>query len=131
MKKQFDTRHYLQTKKCQDYAIVENDFEVIERLCKKVDVVKKVYQTYSADLSIKNSDREITPTDYEELLSLITTAAESCRDFKFLNTALKLNDILLDRGLINKAAADINIDHLVRQMVGFPMNNWSTFNERT
>jgi hypothetical protein len=108
MNEKFKTEQYLTEKSGQNYVIFDTDFPIIERLCKKVDVVKKVYQVYTADLSSKRSDEEINHNSYLDLFQLLLSAAELSEDYKFLNTALKLNDLLGERGVIDEKQAEKN-----------------------
>lgn len=102
MKNEFVTEQYLIEKKYQNYAIDKIDFPIIDRLCKKVDVVKKVYKVYSSDLSSKLSNEEIEYTSYQELLQLLCSAINLVKDYKFLNTAFKLNELLYERGVLSE-----------------------------
>lgn len=108
MKNKFVTEQYLTEKKYQNYAIGDADFPIIDRLCKKVDVVKKVYQVYSSDLSSKLSSEEIERTSYQEFLELLYSAVNLLKDYKFLNTAFKLNELLYERGTLTEKQAEDN-----------------------
>lgn len=90
---------------------------VYERLCKKIDVVKRVYKFYSADLSTKKSDYEINSDAYLVILTKLISNNEL--DFKFINTALKLNDILLSKNIINDMDHKKNQSILVNKMRSF------------
>lgn len=96
----FDTSKFLINleKKANNQEINDNDYRIIDRLCKKIDVVKRIYNFYSADISTKKSNEEISVRLYMVLLKELQ--AEKYTDFKFLNSALKLNDILRARGYI-------------------------------
>ena len=112
MNNEFETEQYLVEKRRQHYAILDADFPIIDRLCKKVDVVKKVYQLYSSDLSCKRSDEEIHHNRYVDLFELLLSAAKLLKDYKFLNTALKLNDLLSERGVVDGKKQEKNFEQL-------------------
>jgi hypothetical protein len=82
-------------------VMLEN-YKTIDRLCKKIDVVKKVYSKYTLDLSKKTTDLELCGAVYKDFLTLLIRYVEHFNDYKFLNSALKLNTILLQRGFINE-----------------------------
>ncbi|SFR51091.1 hypothetical protein SAMN05216203_1020 [Marinobacter daqiaonensis] len=98
----FNTEQYLSLKVSCDFVFSEIDFVKIDRLCKKVDVVKKVYRSYTPDLSVKMSNEEIGRQPYRDLLELFLVAASSFEDYKFLNTALKLNDLLVEKKFLEE-----------------------------
>jgi|SRR5690554_541704 len=91
-----------------------NNYLIIDRLCKKIDVVKSVFKFYTADLSKKQSDEEISTDAYKQLLKLLSN--EAIIDFKFLNSALKLNDILLSKSIINSEEQQHNKELLLSSM---------------
>jgi len=128
---EFDTQQYLIAKRNQNYVIGDSDFPVIDRLCKKVDVVKKVYQVYSADLSSKLSNEEVGHNRYQELFELLLSAATLLEDYKFLNTALKLNDLLFKRGMLEEKKAEENSRQLSDLIITFSQNRQGAANERS
>ena len=131
MNSEFDTQQYLIAKRNQNYVIGDSDFPVIDRLCKKVDVVKKVYQVYSADLSSKFSNEEIWYNRYQELFELLLSTATLLEDYKFLNTALKLNDLLFKRGMLEEKKAEDNSQQLSDLIITFSQNRQGAANERS
>ena len=131
MNSEFDTQQYLIAKRNQNYVIGDSDFPVIDRLCKKVDVVKKVYQVYSADLSSKLSNEEVGHNRYQELFELLLSAATLLEDYKFLNTALKLNDLLFKRGMLVEKKAEENSRQLSDLIITFSQNCQGADNERS
>ena len=131
MNSEFDTQQYLIAKRNQNYVIGDSDFPVIDRLCKKVDVVKKVYQVYSADLSSKLSNEEVGHNRYQELFELLLSAATLLEDYKFLNTALKLNDLLFKRGMLEEKKAEENSRQLSDLIITFSQNRQGAANERS
>jgi hypothetical protein len=85
---------------------ISKNLYVYDRLCKKIDVVKKIYKFYSIDLSTKKNDKEISSDAYRVILDKLIMYEVA--DFKILNTALKLNDILKSKKLINVGQHDEN-----------------------
>lgn len=130
MKNEFVTEQYLIEKKYQNYAIDKIDFPIIDRLCKKVDVVKKVYKVYSSDLSSKLSNEEIEYTSYQELLQLLCSAINLVKDYKFLNTAFKLNELLYERGVLSEKQAEDNSCELINLITACSKKHLGTANER-
>lgn len=71
--------------------------KILDRLCKKIDVVKEVYIQYKYDLSQAQSNEEVSTDSYIKLLKILMFYAESLSDLKFFNSALKLKDKLMLR----------------------------------
>ena len=105
MENNFDVESFLLSK-FDNMVLMENDFFIIDRLCKKIDVVKKVYCFYSQDLAVKKSGQEIGVDAYIVLLELLQIT--ELLDYKFLNSAFKLNDILLSKKYITEEIAKAN-----------------------
>ena len=131
MKNEFVTEQYLTEKRYQNYAIDEVDFPIIDRVCKKVDVVKKVYKIYSSNLSSKLSHEEIEYTSYQELLELLCSAIKLLKDYKFLNTAFKLNELLYERGILSKKQAEENFCKLIAFITDCSKKHSGPANERS
>lgn len=70
-----------------------NQFKVLDRLCKKIDVVRKIFISYRYDLSKAESNTFIAPQYNMVLISILLYYAEKTDDFKFLNSAMKLFDL--------------------------------------
>ena len=70
------------------------ELNTLDKLTKKIDVVKIVYAEYSSDLSYALSENEISNNDYIILLKVLIFYAEYLHDLKFFNSALKLKDKL-------------------------------------
>ena len=81
MMKVFETQAFLEQypdrQMRQDVCIY-----ILDRLCKKVDVVQKVYTQYSEDLSCKKSSIEISKECYFILLKLYKDLCRNNLDFK-------------------------------------------------
>ena len=57
----FNFERYLESYENSEVSLEDYFDEVaLERLCKKVDVVKKLYTLYSSDLKARKSDKEIS-----------------------------------------------------------------------
>lgn len=76
----------------------KTDYFILDRICKKIDVVNKVFKFYTLDLAKKMSSEEVELKTYKELYKHLTN--DVVIDFKFINTAYKLNDILYKRNLL-------------------------------
>lgn len=68
-------------------------FKTLDRLCKKIDVVRKIFISYTNDLSKAKSNTLVTPQYNIVLISILLYYAEEVKDFKFLNSAMKLFDL--------------------------------------
>ncbi len=90
-----------------------NDKEIIEKLCKKIDVVKHVYKFYSANLLVKESGVEISREAYLTLMSILKHYAMTHLDYKYLNTCFKLNDIIYSKGLCDIEVYSNNYHELI------------------
>ncbi|GKT11853.1 MAG: hypothetical protein ISEC1_P0826 [Thiomicrorhabdus sp.] len=93
-----------------------NDKEIIEKLCKKIDVVKHVYKFYSANLLVKESSIEISCEAYLTLMSILKYYAMTYLDYKYLNTSFKLNDIIYSKGLCDTEAYSNNYRELIEAL---------------
>lgn len=112
----FDTKIFLLSlqSKILTQEINEADYFIIDRLCKKIDVVKRLYRFYSEDISTKKSDEEVSIELY--IVFLEALQSEKYLDFKFFNTALKLNDILRARGYIKRENAQAKNKEMVTKL---------------
>ncbi|RAX56891.1 hypothetical protein CCZ01_08095 [Helicobacter monodelphidis] len=82
----------------------ERNFVVLDRLCKKIDVTKKVLKVYSGKfLSMKDKQEELSHEEYLQLGRILLRWAREKRDFKFLNSAFKLADLIQDDSLMREA----------------------------
>ena len=102
----FDVEKFL-----ADYSsgiAIENQHLIFDRLCKKVDVVKKVFCFYSTDVLSKRSDTEISKESYILLMDSLLLLTKEYFDLKYANSACKLNDLLLKKNIFD-AQKHINI----------------------
>lgn len=112
MQNLYDIESFIfKSEKCNELS---KDYFILDRLCKKIDVVKSVFKFYTADLATKKSDDEIGENAYKSLLKILSN--ESILDFKFLNSALKLNDILLSKSIISEEEQMRNKEFLLNQI---------------
>ena len=70
-----------------------HEFNVLDRLCKKIDVVREVFISYNYDLSKAESSTLIELKYNMVLISILLYYAHKIEDFKFLNSAMKLFDL--------------------------------------
>jgi hypothetical protein len=68
----------------------ERDYKALDRLCKKIDVIKEVFNEYADDLSKAKSTESISLESYIKLLKVLLFY--STNDLKYFNSALKLYD---------------------------------------
>lgn len=93
MIKLFDVENYIFEISKKD--CLSDEFYTVDRLCKKIDVVKNVFKFYTSDLSKKQTNDEISDIAYKSLFSVLKDyRVTGLQDYKFLNSALKLNDIM-------------------------------------
>ena len=108
----FDVERFIfKSEKCNELS---SDYLIVDRLCKKIDVVKSVFKFYTADLATKKSDDEIGEDTYKLLLKILSN--DNILDFKFLNSALKLNDILFSKSIINEEEQALNKEFLLNKI---------------
>ncbi len=97
----FSTEKFL---KSLDYFVLHSnatvradDLLIIDKLCKKIEVPKKLVIEYSNDLSTTLNTTTVTVEYAVFITLLLSVLAQTYNDFKFYNTALKLCDgCLLD-----------------------------------
>ncbi len=109
----FNVENYLFDKANLD-KIINEDYRIIDRLCKKIDVIGKVYKAYSNDFVRKADNEELSATAYKMFLELLQL--EESLDFKFLNTALKLNEVLLFKKIIDEITSNNNKVKILRKI---------------
>jgi hypothetical protein len=93
----------------------ERDYKILDRLCKKIDVVKEVFSTYTDDLSKAKSIEPISLESYIKLLKVLLFY--STNDLKYFNSALKLYDKIkneIDRD--NQKDIEQNIESIFKGM---------------
>lgn len=71
------------------------DHEIIDRLCKKIDVTRTVKRFYLADLSKAVSDEVLPIQDVNLLTNFFIEYYKKYSDYKVLNTLLKITDGIL------------------------------------
>lgn len=127
--KLFDVENYIFEISKKKY--LSDEFYTVDRLCKKIDVVKKVFKFYTSDLSKKQNNDEISDVAYKSLFGVLKDyRITGIQDYKFLNSALKLNDIMFNKNIINESECIENKqDLLARIEVLFSMEQ--DYNENT
>jgi hypothetical protein len=103
----FNFERYLESYENSEVSL-EDYFDVValERLCKKVDVVKKLYTLYSPDLKVRRSDKEISNNCYLVFFKALRDYAFKSKDFKYLNTYLKLLEIMKSKNFLSNEQTD-------------------------
>ncbi|WP_297814307.1 hypothetical protein [uncultured Helicobacter sp.] len=75
--------------------INQRNFVILDRLCKKIDVAKRVLKIYDKDfLTKKESQQELNEEEYLILGEILLLWAKEKKEYKFLNSCLKLADLL-------------------------------------
>ena len=80
----------------------EDTLNKLELLCRKIDVVGKLFIQYNHNLSKKTSEIEIKSNIYLLLHNIFVRAFNQNHDYKYLNTLFKFNDLNLNKNLIDK-----------------------------
>lgn len=79
--------------------INQRNFIILDKLCKKIDVTKKVLKIYNKNfLAKKEMQEELEEEQYLMLGEILLFWAKEKRDYKFLNSCLKLADVLTEWG---------------------------------
>ena len=79
--------------------INERNFVILDRLCKKIDVTKRVLKIYDKNfLTKKESQEELSEREYIKLGEILLIWAQEKKDWKFLNSVFKLGDLLFSCG---------------------------------
>ena len=71
-------------------ALGDEDYEIIEFICHKIDVNKSIKDIYSDEYKYVEVSRELEKEYLEMLLMILLHYAEQNHDFKYLNTAFKI-----------------------------------------
>lgn len=79
--------------------INQRNFVILDRLCKKIDVAKRVLKIYDKNfLTKKESQEELSEREYIKLGEILLIWAQEKKDWKFLNSVFKLGDLLFSCG---------------------------------
>jgi len=91
-------------------SLNEDFFMILDRLCKKIDVVNEIYIEYLEDLS-KRTTLNTLPLEYKlKLVRMLFTLGKKHEDWKFINSALKLSAFFpKEKKEIEKYIKDKNI----------------------
>ena len=98
-KKYFYTINFIEEVKLNENLFLIKDNKnllVLEKLCKKLDVIKKVYTVYDEDLLKKININELSPIAYKKLSLILIYYSAIYDDIKFLNTVLKMKINLIE-----------------------------------
>lgn len=83
--------------------INEKNFAILDRLCKKICVTKRVLRVYDKDfLTMSEHETPLSESEYQKLASILLYWVKETKDAKFLNSCLKLSDLLQDTTLRQK-----------------------------
>ncbi len=88
----FSTERFVREQAAKDTPSSRREIRVLDRLCKKVDVVRRLAAGYSRRLSRPAGPEPARPDFAVGLCALFLREAEAQNDPKFLNTALKMLD---------------------------------------
>lgn len=66
--------------------------QILERLSKKVEVVRKVHDLYDQQWRVHKAAQEAGPQVMAALYRLFALIGIACQDMKWVNTALKMSD---------------------------------------
>ena len=91
----FATEEFLAELASGQQEIDEEAAARIERLCKKVEVPKRLLTGYSDDLNTSITDDPVDPAYAKYFMLMLFALAEQNEDLKYLNCALKLLDGVL------------------------------------
>jgi hypothetical protein len=92
------------------------DAEVLEALARKIEVARRLHESYDATLGRPASATLLDPAWLPALGAAFLDAAERMRDLKWLNTALKLQDgVLREPSFAGDAALEARIRRMLEQ----------------
>lgn len=103
---EFDVETFFKNTKNRD--VLENNLWVLERLCKKIDVVGKVYKKYTDDMSHCLEKEEVSNECLYEIRSAMLFSAKNKSDLKFVNTLLKLDELMVKVGALSHQQLEKN-----------------------
>ena len=93
--KSFLVEAYLNEIITKDNFEFENEKNYLDKLVKKVDVFKKVRVRYSKDLQVPLAEETISTEGLLILTKVFVECGKTYKDFKLLNSALKICDGIL------------------------------------
>ena len=91
----FDLKNFVCSLEKDRDVFDEATFNKIELLCRKIDVVGKLFIKYTDSLNKRKSDIELEADTYLSLYNIFTRAFKQNNDYKYLNTLFKFNDLIL------------------------------------
>lgn len=78
-------------------ACNDTDHVIVDKLCKKIDVAKIVKRFYESDMSKSSGDELAQNDDLEMLTKSLVLYFQKYKDYKVLNTLLKISDNILQK----------------------------------
>ena len=97
------------------------DYNVLDIFVKKFEVKKKIFEEYNKEY-LQNSERYENLTNYILLSGICLIAYEKKRNLKYLNTSLKLNDLLTNQIHTTKNLEKNFIQFLVKKELEYVEN---------
>jgi hypothetical protein len=85
-------------------------YNMLDKLCKKIDVVGSIYMSYTNNLSKANCKIPLPTKSYVKLLEVLLHCSEYEKDLKFLNSSLKLFDKI--KGRVNLKKSEMYQDRI-------------------
>lgn len=93
----FDTESFINDLSSMDGAELNSEqFAILDRLCKKNDVVSSIKKVYTSNLSKAKTEEELSHNALVLFVEILIDYAFYYKDPKFINSALKLVDRVSD-----------------------------------
>lgn len=89
----FSTESFLSQLVPASYTV--QDLLLLDQYCRKIDVKKALYSEYSLNLEIVENSSVLSTESIERMVCHLLLAFLQAKDYKFLNTVLKLRDGVL------------------------------------
>ena len=96
LEESFDTTAFIYSLINQN-TITEDQDLILDRLCKKIDVTKRICSHYSLDLKQSLDKKSVDQRVLKALSLILIQRARENKDLKFLNTAFKIIDTHLEK----------------------------------
>ena len=97
----FDVEAFVYKLDLSSSISMDKDFLIYDRLCKKLDVVKKLYTEYTKDLRFKASETHASSNLSTQFLINLMYLSLVYNDLKFLNSLNKIKSCWLKNGIIS------------------------------
>lgn len=90
----------------------EVDFIYLDKIVTKIDLKKVLYKFYDDDIKMIKIKDEVSNETYNNLFNIFLNS----NDYKLINSAFKLNDLLLDKKIIESVKHLENIQNLKNKL---------------